>query len=406
MRKITFKVMKPLCLLGIGALMMVTACGKQVIDNQEPVEIPQASVYEEVKEEKKEPAPEVKPEKKDTASVEKTEEKEPENAVKTEKTTRAGKTAKSAWDSYGKLHVEGTTLADEDGNTVQLKGVSSAGLQWFGEFANRNALETMQNEWGIDVFRLALYTAEGGYCECDANKRNELKKIVTDTVEDCHELGLYVIIDWHILHDTDPNIHKDEAIKFFDEMASLYKDYDNVIYEICNEPNGGTDWSVIKSYAEEVIPVIKAYNEDAIIVVGTPTWSQEVDKAAADPIKGYSNIMYTLHYYADTHKQSLRDTMKGALDKGLPIFVTEYGICDASGNGAINAGEAAAWMKFLDENNISSCIWNLANKNETSCLIKAACSKHGGWTADDLSGSGKWFVEMMKGNLEDRKSVV
>ena len=36
-------------------------------------------------------------------------------------------------------------------------------------------------------------------------------------------LDLYVIIDWHILSDNNPNIHKEEAKAFFTEMAIEYK---------------------------------------------------------------------------------------------------------------------------------------------------------------------------------------
>ena len=210
------------------------------------------------------------------------------------------------------------------------------------------------------------------------------------------KLGLYVIIDWHILSDGNPQTYQKQAKTFFKTMAKKYKDYNNVIYEICNEPNSGTSWVQIKSYAKSVIKTIRTYDKDGVILVGTPTWSQMVDQAAADPIKGYKNLMYTLHFYAATHTDWLRNTVENAYDQGLPIFVTEYGICDASGNGAVNTTEADKWMKLLDRYQISSCIWNLSNKNESSALIKADCTKKTGWKSSDLSQSGKWFVKMMK----------
>ncbi|MDY3819561.1 MAG: cellulase family glycosylhydrolase, partial [Lachnospiraceae bacterium] len=146
-----------------------------------------------------------------------------------------------------------------------------------------------------------------------------------------------------------------------------------------------------------VIKTIRTYDKDGVILVGTPNWSQMVDQAAADPIKGYKNLMYTLHFYAATHTDWLRNTLETAYHQGLPIFVTEYGICDASGNGAVNNTEANKWMKLLDRYQISSCIWNLSNKNESSALIKAGCTKKTGWKSSDLSQSGKWFVKMIKG---------
>ena len=207
-----------------------------------------------------------------------------------------------------------------------------------------------------------MYTDEGGYCA--GGDKAALKKLVKDGVKYATDLGLYVIIDWHILHDYDPNQNKDEAIKFFDEMSKEFASYNNVFYEICNEPNGGISWSSVKSYAEEVIPVIRKNDPKGIIIVGTPTWSQDVDIAAKNPIKGYDNIMYALHFYAGTHKDNIRSKMKTAIEAGLPVFVSEYGICDASGNGACNETEANKWVAFMDNYGVSYMIWNLANKNE------------------------------------------
>ena len=298
---------------------------------------------------------------------------------------------------YGRLHVEGTYLADEDDKMVQLRGVSTHGLGWFPQYVNEAAIRQFNEEWGCNVFRLAMYTAEGaGYCTNGDDQKKKLKDLVHKGVKAAIEEDMYVIIDWHILQDNDPNKYKDEAKKFFAEMAKTYGDDPHVIYEICNEPNGGTTWSMIKKYALEVIPVIREYAPNAIIIVGTPTWSQDVDIAAKDPITEYGNIMYALHFYAATHTDSLRNKCKTAVKKGLPIFVTEYGICEASGNGAINEKQANLWIEMLDSYGISHVMWNLANKNESSSMIAAGCNKVNGFTEKDLSASGKWFVNMLQ----------
>ena len=256
----------------------------------------------------------------------------------------------------------------------------------------------MRDNWGVEVLRLAMYTAEyNGYCTGDKENQKKLRKKVYEAVETAEKLGMYVIIDWHILSDNDPAIYQSQAKAFFKTVAKRYADSDHVIYEICNEPNGGTSWAQIKKYARSVIKTIRTYDKDGIIIIGTPTWSQDVDRAAASPITGYKNLMYAFHFYADTHRDSLRSKVKAAAKAGLPIFVTEYGICDASGSGAINKTEAKKWMKLLDKYKISSCIWNLSNKSETSALLKPDCTKTSGWKSSDLSDAGKWFVKMMKG---------
>ncbi len=299
-------------------------------------------------------------------------------------------------EAKGHLSVSGTSLINENGETVLLKGLSTHGMAWYPDYINKNLFTELKEVWNCDIVRLAMYTEEyGGYCS-GGDKKN-LLSMIDNGVSYATELDMYVIIDWHILSDGNPNKNKSDAIEFFKTVSDKYKDNEHVIYEICNEPNGGTAWKDIKSYALEVIPVIRANSPDSIIIVGTPTWSQEVDKAAADPITEYDNIMYALHFYADTHKDSLRKTLESAVKKGLPIFVTEYGICDASGNGAINAKEADKWMELLDSYNISSCAWNISNKSETSAIFKSSCSKKYGFTESDLSDSGKWVFNMLTG---------
>ena len=210
------------------------------------------------------------------------------------------------------------------------------------------------------------------------------------------EKGLEPLANIIMLQMTNKSL-EEEAKAFFEEMSSLYKDYDNVIYEICNEPNGGTTWADVKSYAEEVIPIIRKNTKDALIIVGTPTWSQDVDIAAEDPVTGYDNIMYAVHFYAATHTDNIRNKVTTALSKGLPIFVSEFSICDASGNGAIDYDQAAKWFDLIDSNNLSYAAWNLSNKAETSSLIDSSCTKTSGWTDEDYSETGKWLKKQMHG---------
>lgn len=296
----------------------------------------------------------------------------------------------------GALHVDGTRLADENGQVVQLKGISTHGLAWYPDYVNEDCFRQLREDWHVNVIRLAMYTEEyGGYCS--GGDQEALKALVKNGVDYATALDMYVIIDWHILSDGNPNRHLPEAKDFFTEMAGLYGTYSNVLYEICNEPNGDTSWSDIKAYAEEIIPAIRSLDPEGIILVGTPNWSQYVDQAAEDPITGYDNIMYTLHFYAATHKESLRDTMTSAIDTGLPIFVSEYGICDASGNGTMDQNQADQWVRTMDEHQVSYVAWNLSNKDETSAILKSDCHKTSGFTEEDLSPSGIWLYRMLAG---------
>ena len=295
---------------------------------------------------------------------------------------------------HGALHVENGKLIDENGNTVQLYGMSTHGIAWFPQYINYESLRTLRDDWNTNCIRLAMYTAEyGGYCA--GGDKEQLKQLVKDGVSYATELGMYVIVDWHILSDCDPNQNKDEAIAFFREMAEVFVNNDNVLYEICNEPNGGTSWDSIKSYAEEVIPVIRAQKPDAVILMGTPTWSQEIDKAAASPLDD-SNVMYTLHFYAGTHKDDLRNRLETCVQNELPVFVSEFGMCDASGNGANDFDSTTKWLDLLSKYQISFCCWNLANKDESSSVFKAASTALSDWTDEDFNESGRWIRDYFR----------
>ena len=295
------------------------------------------------------------------------------------------------------LHVSGTQLCDSSGNPVRLQGVSLHGLGFgtdFTRYVNRAAFQTLRDDGGANVVRLPVYTQEyGGWCS--GGDRDTLRRVVNDGVTYATNLGMYVIIDWHILSDGDPWTHQADAVAFFREMSARYAALPNVIYEICNEPNGGTDWRRIKSYAETVIPVIRANDPDAVIICGTPTWSQDVDQVASAPLP-YGNVMYACHFYAATHGDYLRQKVKRAIAAGTPVFISESSICDASGNGAVDYASAEAWKALIRDYGLSYIEWSLCNKNEAASAISPSCGKVSGWSPSELSATGRWYRDTMR----------
>lgn len=296
----------------------------------------------------------------------------------------------------GALRVEGAQLVGEDGRPVQLRGVSTHGLAWFPQYVNQEFFTELRRDWGANVVRLAMYTAEsGGYCT-DGDQA-ALERLVEDGVSFAARADLYAIVDWHILSDANPLEHLDEAKGFFARISERFAGNANVIYEICNEPNGSATWADIQAYADEVIPLIRQNAPGAVIVVGTPQWCQRVDEAASAPL-GFDNVMYALHFYAATHQQDLRDRLAQAVGAGLPVFVTEFGICDASGDGRIDYDSADAWVRLMDELDVSYVCWNLSNKDEASALFKPGCAKTSGFAEADLSAEGVWLQGVLQGD--------
>lgn len=302
------------------------------------------------------------------------------------------------YEKHGALHVDSKgRLVDHNGEGVALHGYSTHGLSWYPEYVNRDFFEFMKNEWHIDVVRLAMYTAEeDGYCVGDEDNKKKLLQVIDDGVRYATELGLYVIIDWHILADYNPLENKEEALKFWKYVSKKYAAYGNVLYEICNEPNMDCPWEDVKAYAEEVIPVIRANDQYAVILVGTPVWSQRVDEAAKNPITMDKNLMYVLHFYANTHRDELRAVFREAAEAGLPLFVSEFGSCSADGNGGHNPEEANKWIELLDEFNVSFIMWNISNRDETSASFVPDCMNYkGGYSEDELREPAKWYIGVL-----------
>ncbi len=286
------------------------------------------------------------------------------------------------------LSVKGGKLVNQKGETVILRGISSHGLQWYGHYANEAALKWLRDDWKINVFRAVMYTdpSNNGYIE-NRGLADKVREVVDASVK----LGLYVIIDWHILNDGNPNQYKRESIEFFTDMAKRYKDTPNVLFEIANEPNGDVQWvRDIKPYSEEVVKAIRGQGAKNIVILGSSTWSQDVDQAAGSPLTG-ENLMYALHFYTGTHKQELRDKAKVAIDKGVALFATGWGVSESSGGGGVHLAEADLWLSFLKAHQISWVSWGLSDKNESSALLNSGADQKGNWTDANLSEGGKYI---------------
>lgn len=296
---------------------------------------------------------------------------------------------------HGQLSVKNGQLVDKSGKGYQLRGMSTHGLTWFPEFVNESAFKTLRDDWNTNVVRLAMYVDEWGNGQCYMGNKSGSLELLEKGVDICIKLDMYVIIDWHVLNPGDPSKYTNEAKSFFEKVSKRYAKYPNVIYEICNEPNGGASWSGnIKPYAEKIIPVIRKNAPNSVIIVGTPTWSQEIDKPLSDPLS-YKNVMYAFHFYAATHA-GLRSNVENCVAQGLPVFVSEFGTCDASGGGANDFNETQKWLSYFDKQGISYCNWSICNKDETCSVLRPGTSANGNWSESDLTENGKWMRNWLR----------
>ena len=213
---------------------------------------------------------------------------------------------------------------------------------------------------------------------------------VNTIIQNAIDLGIYVIVDWHTSAAvTATTTQQADAVAFFTDIAQRYGAAPNVIYEPFNEPRRVT-WAQIKPYHEAVVAAIRAVDPDNLIVLGTPTFSQDVDIAAQDPVAG-TNLLYTLHFYACTHKQPLRDKARRCVGLGAPLFVTEFGATPAdggtpgNGDNIVCEDEANNWFSWMATNGVSGAGWKLDQCVDTSCLLDYQAPIDGPWTDDVLT---------------------
>lgn len=280
---------------------------------------------------------------------------------------------------HGKLHVQGTRLMDEHNQQVVLNGMSFGWSCFHPRFYTAGSVNTLAKDWNCNVIRAALgVEPDNGYLKDSARSM----QLITTVVDAAIKEGVYVIIDWH-----SHNIKQDAARAFFKTMAIKYHGYPNIIYELFNEPDYET-WPQVKAYSIDLISTIRSIDPANIILVGSPRWDQDVQLPAADPITGFDNLMYTMHFYAGTHKQWLRDKTDEAIAKGLPIFISESAGMEATGDGKIDEVEWQRYIDWMKTKKLSWITWSVSDKNESCSVLNTSASSDGGWTERDLKESG------------------
>jgi len=278
-------------------------------------------------------------------------------------------------DQHGALRTQGNRIVDQNGQQVRLTGMSLFWSQWAGDWWNPNAIKWLVDNWHITLIRAPLAVNRGGYV--DGDSQGELNKMMT-VVDACIANGIYVVVDWHAENE---DAHIDRAKEFFGIIAQKYGNVPNVMYEPFNEPGPGNWWSV-KWYHEAIIPVIRQHSQN-LIIAGTSTWSQDVDQAAQDPL-GDHNTAYTLHFYCDVHRDDIRNKANQALQRGIALFVTEWGVCA----NWVDQGSAWAWRNWMEQNSISSANWSLNDKPECESALNPGANRNGPF--DNLTQSGQF----------------
>jgi endoglucanase len=304
----------------------------------------------------------------------------------------------------GQLHVTGTKLCNQYGNPIQLRGMSTHGIQWYGwgSCLTEASLDALAYDWGADVLRISLYVQEGGYETDPAGFTAQVNRLI----EEATERGMYALVDWHQLDPGDPNYNLSRAKTFFSAIANQHKNKNNIIYDICNEPNSGATWAKIKTYADQMIPFIRAIDNDAVICVGTHGWSTfglSDDGSLQDVLNNpltYPNVMYTFHFYAKDHRTAYLNQLNTA-SNSLPVFVTEFGTQEASGDGDNDFPMAQQFIDLMRTKKISWTNWNYSDDFRSGAVWTTGTCSNGPWTPARLKPAGAWVRERIMSPADD-----
>ncbi|RZM18408.1 MAG: glycoside hydrolase family 5 protein, partial [Pedobacter sp.] len=288
---------------------------------------------------------------------------------------------------HGALHIKNGKILDRNDLPPQLRGVSLSWSIWGGrKYYNPEVVQWLKSDFKINLLRVSMAVEpRGGYID----QPEAQEKLITPVIDAAIAAGIYVLIDWHDHH---ANVNLEASKAFFRKMSKRYAGVPNVIYEIWNEPEK-IDWKVVKAYAIEVITEIRKNDPENVIVVGSPRWDQDVDIAAKDPVTGFKNIAYSFHFYASdpNHQEKLMAKANSAIKDGLPLFVTEWGVGEANGNGVFDLAKTTLWWNWMEKNKLSSANWNITDKKETTALLFPGANVKGNWSPEQLTPAGLYI---------------
>ena len=299
--------------------------------------------------------------------------------------------AASPVEKHGALTVKDGKLTDKNGEVVVLRGMSLFWSQWMPQFYNEKTVKWLVDDWNVSIIRAAMAVEAGGYLR---NPEQEKAKVFA-VIDACIAANIYVMVDWHDHKAVD---HEKEAIAFFKEVATKYGKHPHIIYETYNEPLNTHSWEQIKKYHEAVVTEIRKIDPNNLILLGSSSWDQAVDEASKSPLEGYDNLAYTFHFYSSdrNHQERLRARADTAIKNGLCLFVSEWGVSESSGNGPFDVEKTDAWVKWMEENKLSWCVWSIADKQETSAALRPGASGDGNWKEENLTPGGKYVREKIR----------
>lgn len=299
-------------------------------------------------------------------------------------------------DEEGQLSILNGKLVNSENKNVELRGISLNGLQWSTKYVSYQNFKNLRKNWNVNLIRIPIIPQK----QASWISYEDTKDWIDKAVKYATANGMYIILDFHGIGN--PSDYIDEGQTLFNDLSIKYKNYNNIFYEIFNEPstdnnNQAISWENMKKYAETVISKIRANDTNNIIVCGIPTYSSDLTNVQNN-ILSDKKTMYAFHFYAGTHKLSnYKASIESSIAKKVPIFVSECSIVASYGKSDISEQESKNWFEFLNKNNISWVYWNLSNaKEDYAAILNSDVDKTSNWSYNELSDAGKWIYTFLK----------
>jgi endoglucanase len=299
---------------------------------------------------------------------------------------------------HGRLRVHGNQIVDSLGRPVQLAGMSLYWPQWANSgknFYTAAAIQTLANDWKASVVRapMPVYTPNS----TPAVQYNGAVYIpmIKTVIDAAIANDIYVIVDWHVEGDT---VMKDSAKVFFDEIAKSYPGCPNILWEVWNEPINST-WATIRNYTTEILPVIRAYSPN-IVIVGSTAWSKRPQYGISAPVPNDSAIAYSGHFYACNDTTEFQNAVITAAAK-VPVFLSEWGTTSSDGRTGFCTTWADSWLALAKRLGLSWTNWSFSNiGGGTAALSSSSLTS---FTTDGNYVKGK--IQEVYADLQNTLSV-
>ncbi len=286
-----------------------------------------------------------------------------------------------------RLHTRGKKVLNASGKPVWLYGVNIASLEWStdGEHIEESVNRAI-NDWKVNLIRLPLAQDQWfGKMMNQTDGGAAYRALVDKLVDTCAAGHVYIDLD---LHWSDAGKWVNEggksgqhsmpdknSVAFWQDMATRYKNWPNVIFDLYNEPrdvsfavwrDGGTvtekpdrkkTGQAKVTYEavglQKLYDTVRATGATNVVTVGGLDWAYDLSGVLQGyGIKG-SNLIYETHPYQEKKNW---DKNFGDTSWKYPVYMGEWGFGVRNTNGL---GYAQSLMQYARKHKLHWTAWDM-----------------------------------------------